>query len=247
LVDLNDDGALDFVVANQDDDTVTVFRGSPARDGTFTFLSQIILPAGSRPTALVMADVNMDGLEDFLIGSHLGDDVRILLGNGTGSGTYVGMFPLPAGSRIFDMKAGDLDGDGATDLVVAYSAIHQAGLFMGNGDGTFVEGLAVSVADANEVHGVALGDLDEDGILDLVLSARTPGIVSARLGDGYGGFAGTALGGDINVGLGARQVALSDVNLDGHLDLVTAVYDLGVIDIRLGIGNGNFYAFVRPQ
>lgn len=245
LADLDNDGSLDLVVANIADDTLTVLKGSPARDGTFMPWQTLVWPVDSQPTSVRSGDFNADGLLDLAVCAATGPDLTIMLGNGNGWGTFLPPVSLPDQAVVLKMAVGDLDDDGILDLVLGYGLRPEAGVFLGNGDGTFIESAPVSHEENSGVWGVDLGDLDGDGALDLVMSGNT--FVSARLGDGFGGFAGSALGGDLEVGAGAADARLVDVNLDGFLDVVTAVSGASVIDVHLGNGRGGFIEFVRPQ
>ena len=52
--------------------------------------------------------------------------------------------------------------------------------------------------------------------------------------------AGFAPGTNYAVGVGPRDVAVADVNGDGNLDIVAALYDSSQIAVRLGTGDGTF-------
>lgn len=216
--------------------------GDVVGDGTFAGAGSFAVSAGDKPTALAAADFNSDGKLDLAIGAHLGDAVRVALGAGDGTFSVSTSLSLPANSRIFDLKSGDINLDGRPDLVAACSGSNEVRVWLGATSGTFLPANTVVLSGANEVHGVALGDINADGFPDLVASARTPGIVSARLGDGQGGFAAASVGGDLVVGFGARQVVLADLNIDFKLDIVTAVFDSGQLAVHLGVGDGSFVA-----
>ncbi|GAB2943700.1 hypothetical protein GCM10027048_05510 [Hymenobacter coalescens] len=112
----------------------------------------------------------------------------------------------------------------------------------GTGRGSF--GLPVSTP-AGQPAGAArplLGDMDNDGDLDLVTTtsgtATTSGLVSVRLNAGNGTFAG---GGDYPIGQldGIfTAVALGDVDNDGDLDLVSYASGAQVRDVAIGLNNG---------
>jgi hypothetical protein len=85
---------------------------------------------------------------------------------------------------------------------------------------------------------VAVGDLNGDGIPDLV-TANLDGPISVYLGTGAGGFART----DIAAGAIPISVAVADLNEDGRPDLIVANLTApGTVTILLGTGGGAFGA-----
>src|SRR5207249_4961597 len=87
------------------------------------------------------------------------------------------------------IAAGDLNGDGKTDLVVAEGTSVQPNnfiqVFLGNGDGTFQTPLAYTVGESPD--SIAIVDLNGDGRVDLAI-ANESNDVSVLLGDGNGTF-----------------------------------------------------------
>lgn len=70
-----------------------------------------------------------------------------------------------------EVEVGDLDGDGNLDLVVTALSSYELHLFYGQGDGGFVAGTPLQVSGAlgtDGPFGVGIGDVDNDGIVDLV-------------------------------------------------------------------------------
>ncbi len=91
---------------------------------------------------------------------------------------------------------------------------------------------------------VALGDFNEDSVLDLVTT--TPAGLSMRFGQGAGGAGNGSFGSEnaLSFAATARTVIVADVNEDGRLDLVAGMED-GRIMIARGngtgaVGNGTF-------
>jgi hypothetical protein len=151
-------------------------------------------------------------------------------------------------TSVFDSTestvAGDFDGDGKLDLVTL--APNQGLLFYrGNGDGTFMPYVLENLpgVPGHPAKGLASGDFNGDGKLDLVLLLDGNGtFIEAALGHGDGTFQGLD---DVDIGSDATSsplhITAADFNGDGKLDLaVTANDPKWGINILLGHGNGTF-------
>ena len=86
------------------------------------------------------------------------------------------------------------------------------------------------------IAGVAIGDMNSDGVFDLVLSNSLDDDVAVLLGVGDGTFE-TLISSP--TGRGISRLALGDLNGDGALDLVAAAPEDSVAVI-LGTGDGSF-------
>ncbi len=173
---------------------------------------------GERFGAAVTAagDINGDGYSDFAIGAHLYDvasgsgeegRVRVFYGNASGAPSIPGQVLQPSTTFHYGetLAAGDLNGDGFSDLVVgspfAESALTDEGLIwihygaaagLGGSYNFTLRGDSV-----NRNLGGALassGDLNADGYADLVIASRLgaangqDGDVDIYLGGGGGGL-----------------------------------------------------------
>jgi hypothetical protein len=192
----------------------------------------------------IVVDVNNDSIPDLVSAGGSSQGVEVFLGAGDGS-FQPGKFATTGGAAE-TTRAGDLNDDGLTDLVVVNSSRNIA-VLMGRGDGTFQAPTTLTLPSGQAPAGVELGDLNGDGQLDLVATGYTkskprPGIagvmytyqdtVDIYLGDGRGAFrAGKALANSALAGLG-------DFNNDGKLDLLTT--DSGQVSFRRGNGDGTF-------
>lgn len=167
------------------------------------------------------------------------------LGDGAGSFGEAVSFATET-DLSFAVSLGDLNGDGILDLVTAGrdgSNNGYATVRLGDGSGLF--GSATSFAtEGISSYAVDLGDLNGDGILDLVTAGMSDGFngyATVRLGDGNGSF-GAATSFETE-SVASNALNLSDLNGDGILDLVTAGRDGGTdgyATIRLGDGTGSF-------
>jgi hypothetical protein len=120
------------------------------------------------------------------------------------------------------VAAGDVDGDGLADVFFC-GFDNDNGLFRNRGNWRFedvTEAAGVRMPGI-DCTGTAMGDLDGDGDLDLVVNTLVQG-TAILLNDGRGRF--TQSGPMLNPGRGAMTVAMADVDGDGLLDLYIANY-----------------------
>ena len=207
------------------------------------FTSNQTFRTGIGASATAVADFNRDGKLDVVTANSA--DVSLLLGNG--DSTF--QAPVSYGTQttgstsapVTSVVTGDFNGDGKPDLAIAYSSSLAApanllAILLGNGDGTFQSAVYVTGLPADNAYkAIATADIDRDGIADLFLVSSQPGFV-VLLGNGDGTFQAPITNTTINL----RQSlwALSDMNGDGKLDLVSA--DSGNLLVSLGNGDGTF-------
>lgn len=136
------------------------------------------------------------------------------------------------------MVAGDVDGDGHTDLCVLNTGFDHVAVLLGDGTGAMTL-LGHSPADTLP-NGMAGGDLNEDGVLDLVVTNIWGYNTLPLLGDGAGGFTQAAE----YLSDEPDAVALDDFDRDGHLDLVVTNGAVGqrIVTFQAGDGRGGFGA-----
>jgi len=236
IADWNGDGHLDLVVASRGapDDVPRIYFG----DGAGGFVIGATFPAASGGGFGRFAHMNGDRLLDLVLVNPWAGTVSVLL-QGDPSIREVAY----GDGSVYWMNIGDIDGDGALDVVVGKNELGSAKLitFLGDGAGSFggFEEIVPPGAVLQSERAHSMADLDGDGHPDIVYA---PGTYDLALL--YGTSAGKFI--DQGVRLGASwttAVTTADFDHDGRLDIAA----IGTPDATFG-----HFSFVpgytrRPQ
>jgi hypothetical protein len=163
----------------------------------------------------------------------------------------VSFSPLPQVNDIgyvTGITVADVDADGHPDLVIGNLITDTVDIRYGDGHGGFSAPTSLSFPNLynndSTLWPVApkVADLNGDGRPDLVVAFENADQIGVRLGQAGGGFGPpTNYFMDIGSAVGPQDLALVDLNHDGHLDVITIdrVNASGIV-IRLGNASGGF-------
>ena len=209
--DVNGDGRLDLVSANQDVATISVLLGN----GSGAFGAKSDYPAAISSHESALGDFNRDGRLDVIVAGFGGDTVSVLLQTATGG--FAPKVDYTVGSGSTSVIVGDFNRDTFLDAAVANNRGSDVSVLLGRGDGTFNPQVRYLVGLAP--HSIRSGDVDGDNLTDLVTANEGSNTVSVLRGRGDGSFAAAV---NHPVGSVPKGVAIADVDGNGAADILSA-------------------------
>lgn len=229
LVDVNRDGRPDVVTADRDDGTVTVLlNATAAAGGAASFQAPVHFNVGTRPSALLAADLNRDGIADLVVANSGAGTVSVLMGATASGGTTASFAPpvnIAAGNSASGIAALDVNLDGRIDLAVAGTNNSSVTLLfntsaVGAATASFLA--AGSLPVAGQARAVIAVDLNGDGRQDLAVESAVSNTISTFINTTVpGGSAPSFVTQAPNfVDSAVSGLAAADLNDDGKIDLV---------------------------
>jgi hypothetical protein len=247
--DVNGDGKLDFVFSNAPPSdtgfptppTITVGLGNG--QGFTPAISPLgqegVFPAPV--SSMTLADMYGHGKLDIVaVGTYGG----LYLAQGYSNGLFVAAksvgnpgFRSPV---LAQFAVADVNGDGRPDIIVTSPGLNSVSVLMNNGNGSFAP--AQTYAVGATPTGVAVGDFNHDGKLDIV-TTNSNGTVSVLMNTGAGAFGAAS---SYSISGPANSVAVGDFNHDGYMDIATT--GSTEMEVLLNNGDGTFgpYQNVGP-
>jgi hypothetical protein len=184
---------------------------------------------GASPYSIAMRDFDGDGNLDIAAAALSSNVVSVLRGDGAGH--LLPRQDFATGMGPIAIAAGDISGDGKLDLVTANYNASSVSVLIGNGDATFQAHRDTADTAATSPYGVAVGDFDGTGGLDVALARQ--GDLAARVMSGFDGNVFTT-GTTANVTHGQLALAVGRLDADAQDDLALEAGNAVGVLIRTG-------------
>ncbi len=223
--DVDNDGHLDLFLANRSGAPNILYRNNG--DGTFADISAAAgVNSVNETVSANFADVNNDGWIDLYL-ANINQENILYRNNGNPSGTGVTFTDVTQAANVFDPKTSmgavffDYDNDGDQDLYLTHDSNQPNILYQNDGTGHFTDVSAAANANfAGQGMGVDMGDIDNDGFLDLYITNLYDNALLLNNGNGtFTNIAQSAGVNDYGMGWGTSFV---DCDNDGRLDIYLA-------------------------
>lgn len=233
MLDFDNDGDQDIVYAREANNRSWTGFGWLRNEGgvyVIGLADDTFARGNGRLGGMAAADLDGDGLLDVMKGHYFGQGFLLM---GTPAGGFVDETPLRCPTMLSEktnwaVALADFNNDGFTDIHLAID-FYEDVQYRNLGNGEFIDvSIEANVLHAGSDMGLAVGDIDNDGDLDIFSSNMRPHVLYVN--DGSGRFTDEAAARGIAadspfIGSG-WGTAFADFDLDGDLDLVMA--DSGV-------------------
>lgn len=246
--DVDRDGDDDLALIALSGDVLVVLSNG---DGSFAEPRVFGLPVV--PTAIVAADVDGDGYDDFLVsGDPLFFDpgvgrVVFMRNQGLGFfGEWTGLFNrsnYATGSLPLGVGVADFNGDGVNDVAVSNSEAGEVQLILRQDDSSVLDDVYVPLGE--EVAGLAVGRFNPGISPDLTVRARHGDGVFTLIDPGDSGEAGVMR---YTLARAPGSIAVGDLDLDGFDEIVLGTWDdhIDEVVVLCNDGDGVFTESVVP-
>ncbi|CAF3496833.1 unnamed protein product [Rotaria socialis] len=235
--DLNDDNRIDIAVSLLGGHAIALFFGYG--NGDFTEYMTWSTGSGSGPNALTLGDYNSDGLIDIVVADGRLNNVGLLLRKKSQLFLNQISFFTGLNSHPCSVAVADFNHDGVVDIAVANQGNDNVGIFISQWDGSLSVQKTFSTGNGSSPQSIAVGDFNNDTLIDLAFISPTASFLGVLLGDGLGNFP-FLMKYSTGVSSSPASLMVYDLNGDDVLDIAVANAQSNNLYVFYGNGNGSF-------
>ncbi len=250
----------DVILVNSTSNNVSVLLGNVdangVPNGTFTEAPGSPIAVGKNPSSIIVADFNGDGIQDFAVTNKADNSISVF--RGVGDGTFT---QFPASPFLLNKSGGAETGPVAmvtgtfrqgdtTDLAVVNQTSGNVSILLDNIDAnsniTFTEAPNSPIAVGTSPVAIATGDLNADGVGDLVVVNQGDNTLSILLGSTtINGTFTAAPGSPLPTANTPAAVQLGSFAGGASPDIAVTNQGQSTLSVFLGLGGGTFQTGVE--
>ncbi len=240
--DVNGDGKLDLIVANEGGNTVSVLLNTTAPGAAApSYAAQQTFATGTTPYFVTATDVNGDGKPDLIVANFGGNTVSVLLNTtapGAATPSFAAQQTFATGSSPASVTVADVNGDGKPDLIVANATDSTVSVLLNTTapgattpsfatQQTFATGVGPQSVTVANVNGDGKPDLIvanfNDNTISVLLNTTVPGATTPRFATQQTFAAGS----------GPISITAAEINGGGKPDLIVADRNDNTVSVLL--------------
>lgn len=232
LSDFDGDGKIDVATANNHSNaglaSVSILRNTSSA-GTISFAPKQDIVTGGVTYCIASADIDGDGKYDIISGSIASSNISVFRNTSTiGNISFAPKIDFAVTGAPYDIAAGDIDGDGKTDVAIVDNGITFQGMSVFRNTGSIG---AISFAPKVDFttllspKSIVCTDMDDDGKADIGFTNENSNSFSIYRNTSSSGAVSFASRIDYPCGSGNQpySIASGDIDNDAKTDLIVVI------------------------
>jgi large repetitive protein len=190
--------------------------------GTISFAAAVQIAALSGANKIICADLDSDGKQDVIIANPGANNISLFQNTSTDAAISLSAgINYTTGANPRDVAAGDIDGDGKTDIVVANNNSNSLSVLRNTSSGAVIS-MAAKIDFSTGINptSVAINDLNGDGKADIATGNSNASTISLLQNNSGPGNIALSAKRDFAGGQLGISVAAADMDGDGKTDIV---------------------------